>query len=166
MRRIRAATALGLVCALTAACAAADVEPERPSPPGTSVDPRSEADRNRTGAGTTVEGTGLGGRSFATLEEMLSRVAGLQVVQLADGGITLRVRGGSTSFLEGVGDSEPLLIVDGLPVQSVASALSEMNPEQVGRIEVLRDASSTSMYGTRGANGVVLITMKRGAGGG
>ncbi|NNF21740.1 MAG: SusC/RagA family TonB-linked outer membrane protein, partial [Saprospiraceae bacterium] len=85
------------------------------------------------------------------------------------GGITVRVRG-STSI---AASNDPLYIIDGVPVVSgdlsiegfggqETSALSALNPQDIASIEVLKDASSTAIYGARAANGVVIITTKRG----
>lgn len=89
------------------------------------------------------------------------------------GGITVRVRG-STSISA---SNDPLYIIDGVPVVSgdlsiegfggqETSAMSALNPQDIASIEVLKDASSTAIYGARAANGVVIITTKRGKRGG
>lgn len=67
----------------------------------------------------------------------------------------IRVRGGNSL----TGGNEPLYVIDGMPVESMSS---DINPEDILSMEVLKDASSTAIYGSRGANGVVLITTKRG----
>ncbi len=91
------------------------------------------------------------------------------------GGISVRVRG-QTSINAG---NDPLYVVDGVPVTAgnavnsptaflggqEQNALAGINPQDIERIEVLKDAASTSIYGSRGANGVVLITTKRGKSG-
>ena len=106
------------------------------------------------------------------------RVAGVQVTQAAaapGGGITVRIRG-SNSINAG---NEPLYVIDGFPVYSennqsdvrnvgsriTPNALASINPNDIESIEVLKDASATAIYGARGANGVVLITTKRGSSG-
>ncbi|HSF56369.1 MAG TPA: SusC/RagA family TonB-linked outer membrane protein [Algoriphagus sp.] len=97
------------------------------------------------------------------------RVAGLQVVQnsAAPGGnVSVRVRG--TNSIRG--SSEPLFIVDGVQFNNGGgvndlSPLSTINPNDIASVEVLKDASSTAIYGARGANGVVIITTKRGSAG-
>ena len=125
---------------------------------------RGGAGRSMTGEGTgsvgVVDGDDLKGIPEAQLEGMLEgRVAGVQIVRLAGGGISVRIRGmGSIN-----GDTEPLYVVDGMLVQSTADrGLYWLNPADIRRIEILKDASTTSMYGVRGANGVVLITTRRG----
>lgn len=85
------------------------------------------------------------------------------------GGISVRVRG-QTSIN---GSNDPLYVIDGVPVVAgnisqdgfggqTQNALAGLNPQDIESIEILKDASSTAIYGTRGANGVVLITTKRG----
>ncbi|CDE61917.1 outer membrane protein [Parabacteroides sp. CAG:409] len=67
----------------------------------------------------------------------------------------IRVRGGNSLS----GGNEPLYVIDGMPVEGMSS---DINPEDILSMEVLKDASSTAIYGSRGANGVVMITTKRG----
>jgi TonB-dependent SusC/RagA subfamily outer membrane receptor len=98
------------------------------------------------------------------VEELLQgRVPGLQVVHLANGDVSLRIRGGSVSLLAESERGEPLLVIDGMPVAPghVTRALRSLNPREIARIEVLKDVSSTSSYGMAGAHGVILITTKR-----
>jgi TonB-linked SusC/RagA family outer membrane protein len=98
-----------------------------------------------------------------------ARVAGVQITQnnAAPGGnISVRVRG--TNSING--SSEPLYIVDGIQISNEGSVtdvspLSTINPNDIESVEILKDASSTAIYGARGANGVVLITTKRGKNG-
>ncbi|GAB1415490.1 TonB-dependent receptor [Paludibacter sp.] len=85
------------------------------------------------------------------------KAAGVQVIQPngAPGGETvIRVRG-TTSFN---GSSEPLYVVDGVPVDNI----SFLSPNDIDNINILKDASSAAIYGSRGANGVVIITTKQG----
>jgi TonB-linked SusC/RagA family outer membrane protein len=73
-------------------------------------------------------------------------------------GVSVRIRGVGTN-----GNNEPLYLVDGLPLGE--ASIDFINPSDIESIEVLKDAASTSIYGTRGANGVVLITTKKGSAG-
>lgn len=73
-------------------------------------------------------------------------------------GMMIRVRGSNSL----AGGNDPLYVIDGMPVESMSS---DINPEDILSMEVLKDASSTAIYGSRGANGVVLITTKRGRSG-
>ena len=95
-----------------------------------------------------------------------ARVAGVQVVQNSGapgGNVSVRIRG--TNSINGT--SEPLYIVDGIQISNGGgitdvSPLSTINPNDIESVEVLKDASATAIYGSRAANGVVLITTKRG----
>lgn len=85
------------------------------------------------------------------------RAAGVQVVSSGEPGsnVTFRVRGTGT-----IANNNPLIVVDGMPLNG---GLNQVNMNDVESISVLKDASSTAIYGSRGANGVVIITTKRGA---
>ncbi|PYP13646.1 MAG: hypothetical protein DMD54_16190 [Gemmatimonadetes bacterium] len=99
------------------------------------------------------------------VEEMLRGVPGLEVTRLPDGNYRLRIRG-QRSIRGNPTDDNPLLVIDGIPIpnESMSSMLADLSPGDVARIEVLKDAADTSMYGSRGANGVIVITTKRGRG--
>ncbi|MBJ6110867.1 TonB-dependent receptor [Hymenobacter sp. BT523] len=71
---------------------------------------------------------------------------------------TIRIRGNRSLS----GSNDPLLVVDGVPYDG---SLNDLNPDDLTGVEVLKDASSTAIYGARGANGVILITTKRGKNG-
>lgn len=98
-----------------------------------------------------------------------ARVSGVQITQnnAAPGGsISVRIRG--TNSING--SSEPLYIVDGIQISNEASVtdaspLSTINPNDIESVEVLKDASATAIYGARGANGVVIISTRRGKNG-
>ncbi len=120
----------------------------------------------------------LAGNPSSSINQALQgRLAGVSVTQddgAPGGGINLQVRG-INSFST---DSQPLYIVDGIPfvpptspqsaenrdnsVEPTGNALSFINPHDIASIEVLKDASATAIYGSRGANGVVIITTKQG----
>ncbi len=100
------------------------------------------------------------GGHFATMVDMLrGRVAGLQIGESPSGEITIRIRGDQSLYF----NKEPLLVVDGVPVPpySFSSTLRSMNPRDVRSIRVLKDVGSTAAYGSRGAHGVILISLKR-----
>ena len=98
--------------------------------------------------------------TYTRIEELLqARAPGLQVMRRADGSYALRIRGmGSFD-----GNNEPLVIIDGMPLQAnqVGAELAAINPRDVVRIDVLKDAASTSFYGMRGSNGVIVISTHR-----
>src|SRR6266496_4875642 len=105
---------------------------------------------------STVSAEDLRGIPAAQVEELLEgRSAGVQVIRLPTGGISVQIRGRSSIY----GDNEPLYVIDGMPVEvTTGHGLSWLNPGDIQRIEILKDASATAVYGMRGANGVVLIT--------
>jgi len=90
------------------------------------------------------------------------KVAGLNIINTSadptQGGYTVQIRGFST-LDKGAGTS-PLYIVDGVPVSSI----DNISPEEIASMDVLKDGSAAAIYGTRGTNGVILITTKRGEG--
>ncbi|WP_437920639.1 SusC/RagA family TonB-linked outer membrane protein [Sphingobacterium sp. LRF_L2] len=110
------------------------------------------------------------------LEALQGRIAGLEVNSssgLPGSSFTVRLRGLNSSRQEG---NAPLYIVDGIPYFSESlnvfsgdngsqSPLTAINPADIERIDVLKDADATAIYGSRGANGVILITTKKGKAG-
>jgi TonB-dependent SusC/RagA subfamily outer membrane receptor len=96
------------------------------------------------------------------IEELLRRIPGVQVRQLPNGNYELRIRG-QHSLSGNPANAEPLLVIDGIAVASgsFGVALAGLAPRDVARIDVLKDASATGPYGSRGANGVIVITTKR-----
>lgn len=109
-----------------------------------------------TGALSSVSEKSFRDQNVSTLSDVLQgRAAGVQISNTvgAPGGETrIRVRG-SNSIL---GDNNPLFVIDGF----VGADFSLLNPNDIQSIEVLKDASSTAIYGSRGANGVILVTTK------
>jgi TonB-dependent SusC/RagA subfamily outer membrane receptor len=99
------------------------------------------------------------GQSVGRAEELLAgRFPGVDVYR-APGGISIRIRGASSVY----GSSEPLYVVDGMPIEpGPGGALVGINPADIEKIEVLKDAGSTAQWGVRGANGVIVIKTKRG----
>ncbi|MDR2129995.1 MAG: TonB-dependent receptor [Odoribacteraceae bacterium] len=96
----------------------------------------------------------------SAVEAMAGKLAGVQVTTTEgspDAEMKIRVRGGGSI----TGDNTPLFIVDGFPVPNI----SDIAPTEIETIDVLKDASSTAIYGARGANGVVIVTTKSGRGG-
>ncbi|NDV77976.1 TonB-dependent receptor [Dysgonomonas sp. 511] len=90
-------------------------------------------------------------------EAITGKLAGVQITTTEgspDAELMIRVRGGGSITQ----NSAPLLIVDGFPVESI----SDIAPTDIESIDVLKDASSTAIYGSRGANGVILVTTKSG----
>lgn len=103
-----------------------------------------------------VEGEDIERRNIQRIEAMLrGQVAGVDVQQRG-GELVIRIRG-AESF--GLSNADPLFVIDGYPVPLGSDgALNGLNPRDVKSIRVLKNASDTALYGSRGANGVVLIT--------
>lgn len=118
------------------------------------------------GATSVATAEAIEQQPITTLEQGLQgRLAGIQVVQSSGApgaGISVRVRG-MTSF---AGGNEPLYVIDGIPIFNDdvrgLNGISSLNPNDIESVEVLKDASSTAIYGSRAANGVVQITTKSG----
>lgn len=113
------------------------------------------------------------------LATMQGRMAGVSITQttgVPGGGFDIKIRGQNSLRADA---NSPLYIIDGVPYASdpigydqtatsyptVTSPLNSINPESIQSIEILKDADATAIYGSRGANGVVLITTKRGKAG-
>ncbi|WP_242118631.1 SusC/RagA family TonB-linked outer membrane protein [Aestuariivivens sediminicola] len=129
--------------------------------------------RDLSGSISQVNSESLEQQRTQAVEQLLQgQVAGVVVSENGEpgGGVAISIRG-TNSFL---GGTQPLYIIDGLPVDPVEDAqgntgagasqnsLSFLNPNDIEKIEVLKDAAATAVYGARGANGVVLITTKTG----
>jgi TonB-linked SusC/RagA family outer membrane protein len=115
-----------------------------------------------TGSASTIKAEEIGKRQSADVSKALQgTMSGVQVVSTSGQpgtAATIRIRGiGSISA-----SSDPLYVVDGIPVES---SLSSINSADIESITTLKDAAANSLYGARGANGVVLITTKKGASG-
>jgi len=135
-------------------------------------------ERERTGSIAKVDAQVIEEQPVNTaLEALQGRVAGLDITQttgLAGGGFVVRIRG-QNSIAAG---NEPLYVIDGVPYSTGSlgnqilsgqvlprgniSPLNTLDPSSIASIEVLKDADATAIYGSRGANGVILITTKKG----
>ena len=117
--------------------------------------------KDLTGAVSTVKGSDLAKVPVTNAAEALTgKLAGVQITTTdgsPDAEMIIKVRGGGSI----TGDSSPLYIVDGFPVSSI----SDIAPTDIEDITVLKDAASTAIYGSQGANGVILITTKGAKGG-
>lgn len=134
----------------------------------------TQAQKTLTGSIASVSAKSIENIPAPSSDQLLQgRAAGVQVSANSGtpgGGIQVRVRG-TTSIN---GSSDPLYVVDGIPIQSnnlsgiglggsTTNPIADINPSDIASIEILKDASATAIYGARAANGVVLITTKRGA---
>ncbi len=118
----------------------------------------SQKKKDLTGAVAVIGGKELENRPNTQFGYSIEgKAAGVQVIRSSgqpQAGFTIRVRG-TSSITSG---SDPLYVVDGVPTYNT----SEINPSDIESITILKDASSAAIYGSSGANGVVLITTKRG----
>ncbi|TGE16135.1 SusC/RagA family TonB-linked outer membrane protein [Hymenobacter elongatus] len=126
-----------------------------------------------TGAVSSVSGKDIASQPVADpVQGLQGRAAGVTVTQNSGapggaGGTAVRVRG-----ITSAGNNSPLYVVDGFPLPSsdsnggsIENQLNAINPNDIESIDVLKDASATAIYGLRAANGVVIITTKRGKAG-
>ena len=126
--------------------------------------------RDLTGSVASV-GTDAISRSIPTSADQVlqGRAAGVQMTQnsgLPGGGTSIRIRGVNSLN----SSNEPIIVIDGVVIDaqtgsSTDNALSQINPNDIETMDVLKDASATAIYGAQGANGVILITTKRGKAG-
>ncbi|WP_405415133.1 TonB-dependent receptor [Maribacter sp. Asnod1-A12] len=135
-----------------------------------------------TGSVSSLKSEDLNPGANASVDQMmLGRAAGVQINQSSSapgGGLSIRIRGASSLNAS----NEPLYVIDGFPIdnsanlssggaaevsenQSPNNPLNSLNPADIESIEILKDASATAIYGSRGANGVVMITTKKGKSG-
>ena len=131
-----------------------------------------------TGSVTSIKASAIENQPVQSFDQAMSgRAAGVQITNtsgLVADGVTVRVRGvGSIS-----NSSQPLFVIDGVPMAQVDNLntfnggngtrynpLADLNPNDIESIEVLKDAAAAALYGSRAANGVVLVTTKRGKSG-
>lgn len=133
----------------------------------------SQGRRVLTSAVSSVKAEDIQNLPSASIDQLVQgRAAGVQISSNSGtpgGGMFVRVRG-TTSI---TASSDPLYVIDGIPVVSAplesqgtggqrTNPLADLNPADIESVEVLKDASATAIYGARAANGVVLITTKRG----
>ena len=127
--------------------------------------------KDLSGSITQIKAEQLEQNRGASLENLLQgQVAGIVVTESAEpgGGVGVSIRG-TNSIL---GGTQPLYVLDGIPISPISdaqgngnsggaqSSMSFINPNDIEKIEVLKDAAATAVYGARGANGVILITSK------
>lgn len=121
----------------------------------------SQSKRDITGAIGSINNTTLERQNTQTAARaLIGQIAGLSVVQTTGNvGVdpVIEIRGMNSIDKE----SSPLIVIDG--VFGDMAAFSALNPSDIAKVDVLKDASSTAIYGSMGANGVVLVTTKSGS---
>lgn len=134
-----------------------------------------------TGSTASVKGEDIAAMPVPTFDMALQgRAAGLLVTSTSGepgGGVSIRIRGSNSV----IGNNEPLIVLDGYPMPTGGEAsnsgsnnnrgqgsnlLSFLNPSEIESVDILKDASATAIYGSRGANGVIIVTTKKGKAGG
>lgn len=136
----------------------------------------TQSRREVTGAIASVSGKDFNKGIVQAADQLFAgRVTGVQVTQSSNepgGGATIRIRGANSINAS----NEPLYVIDGLPINNQPvtpgagvvndpaprNPLNALNPNDIESIEVLKDASATAIYGSRGANGVIIITTRKG----
>ena len=138
-----------LVAALIAGCSQSGSGSAEPPAPATQ-------------AGATQSATSADVRQSPNVpieQQLMARSPGVVIARTSEGNLTIRIRGGSSSVQ---GNNAPLYIVDGVPFSpSTDGGLSGLNPYDIQSIRVLKDAADITMYGVRGANGVIVIKTKK-----
>ena len=141
----RVALSLGAVLALASGCASGGARTSSSPPRESSTVTAQDIERQ-------------GAADDPLLKALQGRVAGVTITRAPDGGIAVRIRGAVSIH----GSTAPLYILDGMPIEpGPGGSLSGINPTDIESIKVLKDAAETAMYGSRGANGVIIITTKR-----
>jgi TonB-dependent starch-binding outer membrane protein SusC len=140
-----------LLLAASAACA-------KSSAPETGSTPATPNPRTGTSSDATVQTGTAEARTYSSIVELIqARAPGVQVVRAGDS-YALRIRGVSSPS----GITDPLIVIDGVTSTLPGTrALDAIDPNDVQKIEVLKDAASTAFYGMRGGSGVILITTRK-----
>ncbi len=139
--------ALPSLAAFAAVLACSRSRPEPPAPEAAPPPP----------AGTTVTTDDPARQGATTLDQLLQgRLSGVTVTSAAGGGIIVRMVG-PTSFYSG---QEPLFVIDGVPTDVIQGRLNFLSPRDVEYIRAYKDPIHTSLWGVRGANGVIEIKTK------
>ncbi len=132
----------------------------------------SQSKRDITGAITSISGDEMERNPAGTINSALQgKIPGMEIVSTSGepgAGVSIKIRGASSIN----GGSEPLYIIDGMPIESgniasidgdaTFSPIASINPNDIESIEVLKDAASAAIYGSRAANGVIIITTRGG----
>ena len=137
-----------LVVAVLVGCAQSGSRTERPAPAA------------QAGSAQVTTASDISQSPNTPIEQQLmARSPGVVIGRSSSGELTIRIRGGTSSVQ---GNNAPLYIVDGVPfAPTVDGGLSGLNPNDIASIRVLKDATDITMYGIRGANGVIVIKTKK-----
>ena len=146
--------ALGAAALMAGSACSAKAPPALEEAPATA----QAKPKTSTASDATLTQTDAPAQQYSRIEELVaSRASGLQVVQV-NGAYAFRIRGLSSPS----GINDPLIVVDGVVSNLPGTrGLDGISPNDVLRVEVLKDAASTAYYGMRGASGVILVTTRK-----
>lgn len=117
--------------------------------------------KDLTGAVVQINPSKIADQNPSTVQDLLRGTPGLQIgydASAKGSGASIQLRGQNSLYTEG-GHNAPLIVLDGM---AFYGELSEINPDDIAQIDVLKDASSAAVYGARAASGVIIITTKKG----
>jgi TonB-dependent SusC/RagA subfamily outer membrane receptor len=154
MHQTRTTHAVRTLVILTAAASAACAPPKN-NRTGAVANPSPRTTSSSSDASLAIDQSR---HVYTSMEELIeARAPGVQVIR-QNGSFALRIRGLSSP----VGNVDPLIVIDGHPSDLPGTrALESLSPNDVVRIEVLKDAASTAFYGARGGSGVILVRTKK-----
>jgi TonB-dependent SusC/RagA subfamily outer membrane receptor len=87
----------------------------------------------------------------------MDRFPGVEVARAPGGGVMIRIRGPASFYA----NSDPLVVVDGVAIEGAGAGIGWLNPHDIASIKVLKNPAETTIWGVRGANGVIVVTTKR-----
>ncbi len=157
---VRGLTAAAVLLA-GSACAAGPRHTEEAAPDTVQIGYGAQARKDVTSSISSVRPDEREDAGSTDIERLLlGRVSGVEIIRLPSGKVSLKIRGSSSFYM----NTEPLYVIDGQTVaaDNFTDAVAGLTAQQIMRIDVLKDAAATAIYGTSGANGVVVITTKRG----
>ncbi len=149
--RSRPISTFALVIATASACTHGG------SPSGSP--PKPQAGQAGATPASVVNSETISNSPGVSVEKILAdRVPGVHIGKAADGSMTIQIRGASSFNM----DTQPLYVIDGVPISpGPGGSLSGLSPYDIASIQVLKDAASLAMYGSRGSNGVIVIKTKK-----
>ena len=119
---------------------------------------RRPIDTESAGPQSTPDTTQVLNTDGKSIEDLFAgRFPGVTVARTGDGGLQIRIRGGSNTFY---GSDEPLYVVDDTPLPTGSRGIVFLNPHDIQKIEVLKNPADIAIFGIRGGNGVIKITTK------
>jgi TonB-dependent SusC/RagA subfamily outer membrane receptor len=119
----------------------------------------SHSSKDTTASTPDYSGSPSANNEGRTLEDMFAgRFPGVSVQRSDGGGLLILIRGGNNSFY---GSNEPLYVVDDTPLEPGHHGIVFLNPNDIAKIEVLKNPADIGIYGVRGGNGVIKITTKK-----